>query len=60
MEPGGSIPHSQGLSNNPYPGSEALSDVSEQRWLFSCYYVRHNIKYKNKNALLLTPADNLN
>ena len=54
MEPGGSTPHSQGLSNNPYPepnkpnfffpmvilnhqlNSEALCDVSEQRWFLQC------------------------
>ena len=34
MEPGGSMPHSQGLSNNSYPepnlsSSEALCDFSE-------------------------------
>ena len=39
MEPGGSMLHSQGLSNNPYPepnqsGSEALCDVSEH----PCFY----------------------
>ena len=45
MEPGGSMPHSQGLSNNSYPefamvvpnypsGSEALCDVSE----YPCFY----------------------
>ena len=39
MEPGGSMPHSQGLSNNSYPvpkqsRSEALCDVSEH----PCFY----------------------
>ena len=36
MEPGGSMPHSQGLLNNPYPqsNSDALCDVSEH----TCFY----------------------
>jgi hypothetical protein len=34
MEPGGPMPHLQGLSNNPYPeqsSSETQCDVSEQK-----------------------------
>ena len=33
MEPGGSMPHSQGLSNS----SEALCDVSEHPWFYSMW-----------------------
>ena len=32
MEPGGSIPHSQGLSNNPYPESNQPNSL--YRYLF--------------------------
>ena len=47
MEPGGTMPHSQGLSNNSYPepnpnyqsSSEALCDVSERRLFLQCEVV---------------------
>ena len=39
MEPRDSMPYTQGLSNLSQSSSEAMSDVSEQRWFLQCEVV---------------------
>ena len=51
MEPGGSMPHSQGLSNNPYPEPNQ-PNYRIDTYLFEVYDIRY--KTREWNMKLIT------
>ena len=45
MEPGDSMPHSQGLSKNPYPEPNQLNSLA-----CACRVLRFSVKFLNKDG----------
>ena len=58
MEPGGLIPHSQGLFNNPYPFKETEVTSTPTRPVYNVVIATKGLQDRNTNIIAGTTVEN--